>query len=642
MHQSCADGYLRPCYFTNWAQYRTGAAKFLPEDYVPGLCTHILYAFGWMNEDYTAKAYDETDLPNSWKPGGGLYARVNALKHFDPALKTLLSFGGWSFGTRLFKEMTSTARNRKVFITSAITFARQYGFDGVDIDWEYPSGDLDRENLNHFLQEFLDAAIAEGRKSGRPRLLVTAAVAAGTENINNGYDIPVISRLLDFVLLMSYDFHGAWETVTGLNAPLYAQSNETPDKRLWNVAGAANYWVEKGMPKNKLVIGIPTYGRGWTLANKEQHGIGALAPSPSHSTKYIQTSGTAAYYEFCEMLANGAHKYIDDSTRSPYLIYKKDQWFSYEDEESITLKVKWIKSNGFAGAFVWTLDFDDFAGQCSTNYGRKYPLIGIIARELGGVEVSNGFKIPTPGSSVNVIDTNTPISSTIKPKPANISPPINSFGSLIPDAFNLFCYGKRDGFLEWPGKTRRTTIDSDGTTSTTLINSVPEDFLLCLRNKAYRMKCPDGLQFSMSTGFCTFSKNELGADGIRPHRTTVPFGSGSSVSGINNHSKPGKTAVVLTLQSSASEKLSPDQPTVGAKKTEEGVDEFICDSDGFFADPHSCFNFYRCVGRMRFRFDCPRGTVWNRQKAMCDFPPSMKRNDGISDEGGFTCDDYDI
>jgi chitinase len=357
--------YARPCYFTDWAHYRQGKGKYEPESYIPGICTHIFFAFAKINSDFTAAAFDPEDLADwNGNANGGYYAKVNALKQKQPGLKTILSFGGWSAGTALFKQMAASSQNRQKFVQSAVAFFKKYNFDGIDIDWEYPEAD-DKANYAQFMKEL---------KSAAGSLLVTAAVTAAPEKIDIGYDVPALAQSLDFVNVMTYDFHGGWEQVTGENSPLYPAPGDTTN---WNTNFAMKYWAKKGMPKNKLLVGIAAYGRGWTLNDSNNHGIGAPGQS-APGLPITNTQGFAAYYEICNL---GGTRYWDNNQKVPYNVNGK-LWYGYDDVQSVGLKAQWIKDNGFGGAFVWTLDFDDFNGQCSG--GKLYPILNTIKDVLGG------------------------------------------------------------------------------------------------------------------------------------------------------------------------------------------------------------------------------------------------------------------
>lgn len=132
------------CYYTNWSQYRTKIGKFVPEDIPADLCTHIIFAFGWLKKGRMSsfESNDET------KDGVlGYYAKVVGLKKTNPKLKVLLAIGGWSFGTQKFKDLAASRYARQTFIYSAINFLRKRGFDGLDMDWEYPKGSDDKKNF---------------------------------------------------------------------------------------------------------------------------------------------------------------------------------------------------------------------------------------------------------------------------------------------------------------------------------------------------------------------------------------------------------------------------------------------------------------------------------------------------------------
>jgi chitinase len=373
-----ADGYKVVCYYTNWSQYRTKIGKFLPENIDPFLCTHIIFAFGWIKNGKLT-SFESNDLTADGKQG--LYQRIVALKVRNPKLKVLLAIGGWSFGTAKFKEVAETRFARQTFIFSAIPYLREHQFDGLDVDWEYPKRN-DKENFVSFIKELREAFEYEAEETNNERLLLSAAVPVGPDNIRDGYDVPSVGKHLDFINLMAYDFHGKWEKQAGHNAPLYAPSSDSEWRKQLSVSFAAQMWTKLGAPKEKLVIGMPTYGRSFTLSDPDQYIVNSAAKDGGTAGEYTKEGGFLAYYEICEMLLQGASYVWDDEMQVPYLV-QGDQWVGFDDERAIRNKMDWIKSNGFAGAMVWTVDMDDFNGTVCGS-GVKYPLIGAIREELRG------------------------------------------------------------------------------------------------------------------------------------------------------------------------------------------------------------------------------------------------------------------
>lgn len=369
-----ANGKLLVCYYTNWSQYRPKEGKYVPEDIDPHLCTHVIVAFGWMKKNRLAP-FDASDESKDGKKG--LYERVTSLKLANPGLKVLIAVGGWSFGTERFKTMAANRYNRQLFIFSALEFLRERNFDGLDIDWEFPSA-ADKKNFVDLLKELRDAFEAEAKDKRLPRLLLTCAVSAGVETVKSGYDVAPIGQYVDFINIMSYDFHGKWESKTGHNAPLFALAAESEWRKQLSMDFGVKLWERMGAPKSKLVVGLATYGRSFTLASGSQHGMNAPTSGGGKAGEFTRESGFLAYYEICDMLKQGASYHWDEEQAVPYAV-QGDQWVGFDDELSIRNKVKWLNEQGYAGAMVWALDMDDFKGTCTP---KKYPLIRAMAEGL--------------------------------------------------------------------------------------------------------------------------------------------------------------------------------------------------------------------------------------------------------------------
>ncbi|KAL4828994.1 hypothetical protein H8958_019503 [Nasalis larvatus] len=366
------SAYKLVCYFTNWSQDRQEPGKFTPENVDPFLCSHLIYSFASI-ENNKVIIKDKSEVM--------LYQTINSLKTKNPKLKILLSIGGYLFGSKGFHPMVDSSTSRLEFVNSVILFLRNHNFDGLDVSWIYP----DQKENTHFtllIHELAEAFQKDFTKSTKERLLLTAGVSAGRQMIDNSYQVEKLAKDLDFINLLSFDFHGSWEKplITGHNSPLSKGWQDRGPSSYYNVEYAVGYWIHKGMPSEKVVMGIPTYGHSFTLATAETT-VGAPASGPGAAGPITESSGFLAYYEICQFLKGAKITRLQDQ-QVPYAV-KGNQWVGYDDVESMETKVRFLKNLNLGGAMIWSIDMDDFTGK-SCNQG-PYPLVQAVKRSLGSL-----------------------------------------------------------------------------------------------------------------------------------------------------------------------------------------------------------------------------------------------------------------
>jgi len=371
------------CYFTNWATYRQGGdGKFDPEHIDPNICTHIIYGFAVLDQNtLLVKSHDPyADMSDGYS-GKDMYRKVTEFKKHG--IKVTLALGGWndSKGGKYSKLVNNPAA-RKRFIEHVITFIEKHDFDGLDLDWEYPScWQTECKEERYKDKAAFTAWVSELRAAFKPKgLLLSAAVSPSKKIMDVGYDIPSISRDLDWINVMTYDYHGQWDKKTGHVAPFYGHPDD--DYFYFNANYTMNYWIESGAPPSKLVMGMPLYGQSFTLNNKKENGLNAPAKSGGAAGPATRAKGFLAYHEICRNIQSGWTIVKDDANpprMGPYA-YNKDQWVGFDDKDMIRRKSQYVRDMGLGGGMVWALDLDDFKNKCGEG---RYPLMNTIREVLG-------------------------------------------------------------------------------------------------------------------------------------------------------------------------------------------------------------------------------------------------------------------
>ncbi len=331
--------------------------------------THVNYAFALI--DAQGKIYVE-DASASREAFAGL----RALRAKYPHLKAMISIGGWG-GSRRFSDVALSDASRGKFAASCVEFVAANGLDGVDIDWEFPviggaKGDAkrpeDKVNFTRLLAALRTALDAHGKAEGHPYLL-TIAAPAGPPTSDN-IELKAVADRLDWINLMDYDFAGPWSDVATFHAPL-APAADLPGIRGHDVISSVKHYLAAGVAPDKLVVGVPFYGKGWVVADSNDDGL--LQRPAKNPPKGLAPGFAVAFRDMAAKLP-GASRHWSAKAKAPYLFDPTRKiFFGYDDPESLRLKAEYAREHHLGGLMIWELSQDDSKGTLIRSFAPHRP-----------------------------------------------------------------------------------------------------------------------------------------------------------------------------------------------------------------------------------------------------------------------------
>jgi chitinase len=314
-------------------------------DIPAALLSHVIYAFANVTAAADCVSVNANDDSVN-------FPQLLDLKLNNPGLVVLISVGASHSAN--FSAVSADAATRAQLAQSCVQFMTQNGFDGIDIDWEFP-GALDSGNFTALLQELRSQLDAQGDADGRDYLL-TIAAPAGSQNIVN-LQLALIHPCLDWINLMTYDFATASSHKTNFVAPLFTHEGAL------NVNAAVNSYLGAGVPADKIVLGVRLVGTGWQGVGSTNNGLYQTDTGPAPGTWDLPgaaPSGSFGYQDIEDNYLPGYTPSWDREAQVPWL-YNADAgiMISYEDPESLTAKANYVLSNQLGGAMIWELAADD-------------------------------------------------------------------------------------------------------------------------------------------------------------------------------------------------------------------------------------------------------------------------------------------
>ncbi|XP_070503956.1 chitinase-3-like protein 2 [Chironomus tepperi] len=375
------------CFWNPMASNRNGLGIFTVKNIDPHLCTHIVYGYFSADSDGTIYQPQFGNVDEFYIYNFVYHRKIN------PNLQIIASIGGPDFPSNIFEQLSSNDTKRVAFADKVFQFVKDFSFDGVDLYWPYPKA-TDKTNFVKLLAEVSKLLKAYNKS-------LTISVAPNGQNPLNMYELSAIDKLVDSVYLdisRLYDIDGMYSYAVP-HAPLRPLSY----KPTLAVESIISSWISSAFPLDKIIPGIPTYGRSYTLRNAYNYGVGATVTNNGHRGDYgaenIRKTSILPYNEICYNLehnSNWRRLYHADS-RSPYAVYDVNQWISFDDVQSVLDKVNFaITVKNLGGIAFYDLDMDDFANNCG--YGH-FPLINAARRELfnkteTGTEPTPNFTTP--------------------------------------------------------------------------------------------------------------------------------------------------------------------------------------------------------------------------------------------------------